>query len=384
MSQQDPTANLSFSHRLKLRRRNWEHRGRNLLLAVLRGILRVEHGKAPNSLGEGAGSLERILLIRTGKALGDVVMACVLVAECRRLFPNARVDFLSRSSAIPLLQAAGVDQTWEFPSNSAHVGKLLKLLGSLRRRKYQMVIACDNPFKSSFTTCCLALWTRAPFRVGFENSESASFLNVRVTPQKGRSMIANLLELLAPFGKIATSAVPRLKPSAEAMQKADGLVPRGISPVLIFIPSHWRKSWPLDLFLGLAEKLIREGEYVLLAWGPKDPRMQDPRVWEWVRKSAGQGTILEPQQLDVFLSVLSRCSLFVSNDCGPYHMAVAVGIPTVGAFISQEACDEFGYHEEGRRISTHVLPNQEGMESVFANCLKIKGKAAKVGVDLKI
>src|SRR5690349_20591392 len=100
MSEHDPTAKLTFSHKLRLFRRNLEHRIRDELVSWLGKMVcpgGETTGESPSSNAkEPPSNVRRVLILRTGKAIGDAVMSLVLVSECRRLFPKARLDFLLR------------------------------------------------------------------------------------------------------------------------------------------------------------------------------------------------------------------------------------------------------------------------------------------------
>ncbi len=367
---------LPWSVRWRLARRNAEHRVRNVLLALLRRVL-VSGANAGASSVESASadehrasSVHRLLLVRTGRAIGDMVMALALLPESRRLFPGARVECLMRENLAPFFQeGSGADEILTFSSRVLWKPlDTFRLLRTLRARRYDLVVACDTPHKSSMTTLCFSLWTGAPVRVGFDNVESRPFLTRTVAAAPGEPMLENLRRLLSPFGTTAPLA-PKLVPSETSRRAAAAFFGGGPAPVIIFAPSHWRKSWPLAAFLRMAGALTARGQRVFLAFGPGDARLDDSSVHEWIANSQGLGVALPPQSPSVWMAMLAGCALFISNDCGPYHLAVAAGARCIAAFLSEDARRDFGYQETGRLAAIHRASPQEMEAEVVATAL---------------
>ncbi|MBI4028213.1 MAG: glycosyltransferase family 9 protein [Verrucomicrobia bacterium] len=381
MPSPDPAAGLPWPQRVRLLRRHWEHRCRNRLLLIFRAFCLRRRGQlgaiSTIHAADCRETIRNILIIRTGKAIGDAIMSLALVPECRRLFPKARVELLLRDRVRPLfVEGAGVDDVLEFrPKFLNYPRAAWNLCRTLRTRRYDLVIACDNPRKSSFTTLCLTLLTRAPLMLGFENDESRGFLNVRVSSRPGETMIANLLGLLSPLGGTLTTSRPRLTPPSRLTGAADALLGADPKPVLIFASNHWRKSWPLDSFLRIASELIRRGHRVMLAFGPGDDRIHSVKTKDWQSCFPEMGSVLHPQPLQHFAAILARCPLFIANDCGPYHLAVAVGARCIGVFVTEEARREFGYDQSGRLAAVHHPVSAEAERVALDIALKFLGGA---------
>jgi ADP-heptose:LPS heptosyltransferase len=305
-------------------------------------------------------------------------MSLVLVPECRKLFPSSRIEILLRESLTSLFQSgAGLDKVLEFnPKFLKRPLQALRLLLHLRKSRYDLVLVCDTPYKSSFTSLCLSRWTRAKYVVAFNNEESVGFANILVNPEPATPMISNLLRLLSPFGATLPLALPSLKCPFEDLDRASLILEGTMTPVLIFVSSHWRKSFPLSFYLDTAASLIREGHHVVLAFGPGDEKCGNLLIQNWIESSCGLGRILSPQKLPIFAAVAAKCRLFISNDCGPYHIAVAVGIPCVAVFRSAEGCRDFGYHYPPRLISMYSNDPVAARESVLKVSLKILNERA--------
>jgi ADP-heptose:LPS heptosyltransferase len=89
-----------------------------------------------------------------------------------------------------------------------------------------------------------------------------------------------------------------------------------------------RKRWPVGNFIELIRLLARDGCRVAIIGGKEDRRSAaaiQSAVPE-VINAAGLFRVGETAAL------LQNCRLFVGNDSGPLHLAVALGLPTLGLF----------------------------------------------------
>jgi heptosyltransferase-2/heptosyltransferase-3 len=108
-------------------------------------------------------------------------------------------------------------------------------------------------------------------------------------------------------------------------ERLDGQLIVGLNPS----GSWYTKRWGLKNFARLGDKLVESYKAkVLLLWGPGE--LQDVRrIQAMMRHPA----IIPPRttlkQLGAFLK---RCSLVVSNDAGPMHLAAILGVPTLGIY----------------------------------------------------
>jgi ADP-heptose:LPS heptosyltransferase len=91
-----------------------------------------------------------------------------------------------------------------------------------------------------------------------------------------------------------------------------------------------RRRWPPGRFLELGRRLVAGlGAHVVLVGGPAD---EDASTW--VARGLGDDCTCLPGRLSLrgTLGALSRCVAFVGNDSGLRHLAMSVGVPTVGLF----------------------------------------------------
>jgi ADP-heptose:LPS heptosyltransferase len=92
------------------------------------------------------------------------------------------------------------------------------------------------------------------------------------------------------------------------------------------------KIWPLERFSKLVDKLIDTYRVKAIVIGGADNRALF--CVEAVKKFMLQEAVFLPNKLNVqqLAALFKKASLFVSNDSGPVHIAVAVNTPVVAIF----------------------------------------------------
>jgi heptosyltransferase-3 len=344
--------------RLPLRRR-FEHACRNTLLRVLRLLLKSR----PQPLAANP-PISKLLIVRTSHNLGDVVMASAMLDECRALFPNATVALLANARLASLFRHHdALDRLFEFHHRwFLHPFDTLKTIRSIRRERFDLAIDCANIGVPSLNNWLLTRLSNATHRVGFQEKGSDAFLTTTVATKFDRHFISVQFHLLTPFASPSAFRLPRLILTSEEKNSAETLLSQCPRPrMIIFVPEPRVKCWRLPVFLKVADALLAQQASVVLAFGPRDPQRESEAVRQFVAQRRNHVTVLPPLGLRPFAATLSQCDLFFSNDCGPMHLAVAVGTPTVSVFLF---ANDFahGYHDGVRHFAVRAETEEQQLE----------------------
>jgi ADP-heptose:LPS heptosyltransferase len=274
----------------------------------------------------------RILLTQP-RRIGDVLMTTPSVRAVRRAFPGARIVYLTEPPAHELFRySSHVDEVW----TSRRHAPLLERLALLRRlRAERFDLAID--FFSNPASAVLTRFSGARRRIGFA-FRGRAWAYTEAVPLPARRQYAALdkAALLAPLGLALESPLPDIplgEPErAYAQNQLQSLGVRPDRPLLALCPVARQpyKVWPVERYAALADGLIeRHGAQILFIWGPgEEPFIAAVRA-------AMHGRALPDYPVPPLLelaALLERCTLFVGNDGGPRHFAIAVGTPTVGIF----------------------------------------------------
>jgi len=113
-------------------------------------------------------------------------------------------------------------------------------------------------------------------------------------------------------------------------RQAFALIGAGEWPILIHPGSGGRsKCWPLSCFLDVARRLGTASMPVCFVVGPVELECWSAAELDAIRAEFPLINAPEPNEL---LGLLAGAKAFVSNDCGPAHLAALVGTPTVTIF----------------------------------------------------
>jgi heptosyltransferase III len=305
-------------------------------------------------------AIRSILIIKL-RAVGDVLLSTVVTPSLRRSFPDARIDFLTEPPSLDILRGnPSLDETLVF---DAATMSGLALIRMVRKRHYDLVIDLfGNP-----RTALVTRLSGAPFRVGFRFRQRAYAYNILVEPRGG--LVHNTQFNLDALEAIGVPVVDRALQFyySEADEEyvrsfASGHLAMGDLVIGINTGGGWyTKRWGLAQYAALADRLIMElSARILLLWGPGQ-RVEAERLQGLMIRAA---TIPPATTLKQLGALLRRCSIVVSNDSGPMHLAAAVGTPVLGIFGPTNPVLQGPY--EGQNMTVQ----KEGLDCLGCNLTK--------------
>jgi ADP-heptose:LPS heptosyltransferase len=114
------------------------------------------------------------------------------------------------------------------------------------------------------------------------------------------------------------------------------------------------KTWPAASFARLADRFSETlGARFLLTGSEAESALGQ----EFESRTAAKGVnLIGKTDLRGAAALLARCSLFVSNDTGPLHMATAVGTPAIDVSLGHVCFRETGPYGEGHYVVEADIP----------------------------
>jgi ADP-heptose:LPS heptosyltransferase len=305
---------------------------------------------------------KKILAIKL-RSLGDTVLMTAPLAQLHRAFPNAQIDVAVLTPWAPLLEnMPGVTRVWTYDrhTHSASRAKAsARLALKLRKEHYDCVVN----FHASPSSAMISFATGAKTRsVHFHGHHDKDRYSTLVVPGKGslKPIIERDMDTVRALGiDILTGLLPQVRPTTSEIQWAQNQIQTSgkSGPVLALGlgASRPTKSWPVDSFVTLAIQWCQKqsGAAVALT-GPDENELatrflqrvdellltEIPDITERskIRSRICCESRFSVRQLSAFLSCVS---LFVGNDSGPKHLAVANGTTTLTLFGPE---DPFEWH----------------------------------------
>lgn len=281
---------------------------------------------------------EKILVLQTS-FLGDVVLTTPLLSELRRRFPSATVTVLCTPQARSLLEGnPDVDEILVDDKRGEGRGwpGLWRRAKDLKRRGFTMAF---SPHKSLRSALLLFL-AGIPCRVGFRQSAGWFFYHRRVDRDPGRHDVERNLSLLRPFGvepgecrrELRVEVDPGARAEVERLLRSSG-VERGGIIFGINPGSVWpTKRWTAEGYAELMVRLKQRYSCALLLFGGPEDRESVARIQE-LSGHAGIDLAGKIALRDLACAV-EWCNVFITNDSGPMHIAVARGVPVVAIFCA--------------------------------------------------
>jgi len=273
-------------------------------------------------------TVRRILIIKL-RAVGDVVLSTIVLKNLRDAFAGVSIEFLTERGGAGILEGNPfLDRIVVYDRERMSGGELIR---AVRGGRYDLVIDLfGNP-----RTALLTRLSGAKYRVGYRFRGRTYAYNFRIEPRG--ATVHNTQFNLDALERIGVPVVDRslhIVPGADAEGRIEEFwnktVPTEKHVVALHSGGGWgSKRWGVDHFAELADALqARFGPLILLPWGPGEER--DVEKMRTTMKSPS--IVPPPTTLLELAALLRRCTLMVSNDSGPMHIAAAMGTPVVGIF----------------------------------------------------
>ncbi|WP_233880510.1 lipopolysaccharide heptosyltransferase I [Paraburkholderia flagellata] len=302
-------------------------------------------------------SVQKILIVRVS-SLGDVVHNMPAIADIRRRYPDAQIDWLVEEGFQSLVELVnGVRRAIPFSLRRWRKGLLSganwREISAFRRalaaEKYDLVIDCQGLIKTAW----VASWARGPL-VGLGNrTDGAGYewpvrffydRSIRIEPrthvvERTRQLVAGALELAPP------SATDDIDFGLDTYRAAQALAGVGLNlpvPYVVFVHATSRadKQWPDQNWIELGQALVRRGASLVLPWGSEAERVTSERL----AREFGEAAIVPPKlPLPAVVGLIDGAAATVGVDTGLVHIAAALKRPTVELYNFATAWRTGGY-----------------------------------------
>jgi ADP-heptose:LPS heptosyltransferase len=284
-----------------------------------------------------------VLLVRPDH-VGDVLLSAPAVALLRASLPDATLTYLVGPwSAAAARHGPSVDEvrSVSFPGFTRRANAnvlapyllLARTAAALRLEHYDAAAILRG---DHWWGALLALAAGIPIRVGTDTPETRPLLTLARQPDAAEpwaeQALATAALLLRALGAEPQDPEPvrqfTIGPAAHVAgvrlwqdhglkaQHVVGIHPSAGAPL---------KSWPLERWAHLADRVVDGGRAVALIGAPDDAKLL-AAIAARMRHSA---VILCGQSLEVSAALYTRCEVVVTVDSGAGHLAAAVGTPTV-------------------------------------------------------
>lgn len=280
----------------------------------------------------------RRILIRSVNWIGDAVLTTPAISSLRRNFPEAKISILAKPWVSEIFKGnPDIDDVILYEESG--LGYRLRLIGDIRRRGFDMAVLFQNAFEAAL----IAFLSGIPIRLGYSTDGRGILLRPSITVRaetKKKHHLEYYLDLLRDAGLSVEGISPVLNLDEVERAWAIDFLKRngwdegkrliGINPGATYGRA---KRWYPERFAFLIDRLMGEGLTAIIFSGPGE----NPIVEE-IKNRVGSKPILSVEGVSVreLSSLIERCSIFISNDTGPMHLASALQVPVVAIFGSTD------------------------------------------------
>lgn len=282
------------------------------------------------------------ILVRATNWLGDAVISIPALREIRRTHPGAEIVILARQWVADLYAREDFcDRILVYENKGQHAGLLgrLRLARLLMRENFDKAILLQNAFDAAI----LAFLARIPVRIGYARDARGVLLTEAVPvpapgviPDHQRFYYIELLRRAGLIDELPECADIRLggveQAAADGRQGwSDRDLPSGpwigVSPGAAFGTA---KRWLPERFTAAATELAEQLDANIVVFGSP----AEAELAESIAEQAGPRahSLAGKTTLSEFIELAATCSVYLTNDSGPMHVAAALGLPTVAIF----------------------------------------------------
>jgi heptosyltransferase-1 len=279
--------------------------------------------------------VKKILIIKTS-SLGDVVHNFPALADLRRRFPHAAVDWVVEEAYAPLVRMnAGVRkaipvavrrwrrklfgaQTWR------EIADWRRVLGE---ESYDAVIDTQGLLKSAVLAAA-ATGRRHGFDAASARERAAArFYDVAHHVQRRLHAVERNRELVA-----ASLGYRVDEPLEYGLQGLAGADTQSREVVFLHSTSRADKHWPEERWIALGRLLERLGLDIVLPWGDEADRARSERI----RASLSRASVPPALGMEGITQMLAGARAVAGVDTGLVHLSAALGKPVAAIYCATD------------------------------------------------
>lgn len=331
----------------------------------------VAHTPQAARAREALGQAKRIVILTKFRFMGDTIVAAPFFAQLRRHYPHADITLLTAPAVVTAF------------TNCPHLDRILpvdmrdrsrwqhskELYNMLREGDYQAGFLLNRSLH-----CAVTCWAaHLPVRIGYINEFRRPFLTVPIPYFFDRNEVDCHLDMLRAIGLPARDALPDLWMTEQEKEHARELLREhgwsGARPLIAVQPGSNDapiREWGAERFARVAETLAKEtGGQIVLMGGP-DERPTAERTARALQTPPID--LVGKLPLREALAAIGQADLWLGNDTGLLHAAVAQRVASVGMFGPNKVV-RWGY-DAPRHRSLVVFPEEPARDdAAVRRCL---------------
>lgn len=298
---------------------------------------------------------EKILVIQTA-FLGDAVLTLPMIQKLKENFFESSISVLCIPSTKELFECSPVvDEVivYDKKGGQKSILSFFNLIRLIRQKRFNRIYSPHRSFRTSL----IVLLSGSPYTTGFDKA-SFSFVYKRSVKYLNESHeVARNLELIGiNTAEIDWKILPIIDIPEVVQKKIKNLYSNlNTKKIAAVAPaSVWNtKVYPEKYFIKLINYLVSQNYFVVLIAGNEDAEQCQTIINQFsssVTSFAGSLSVIESIEL------LKHCSVLITNDSAPTHLAMIADIPALTIYCSTiPAFGFYPYNKKSQYISYNDL-----------------------------
>lgn len=278
------------------------------------------------------------LLIIKLSSLGDIILSTPALRAIREKFPRHKISFLvGEESKDLLLECPYIDELLVVNLKNKDKGLkgLLNVSRVLRKKNFDLVIDLQNNRSSHL----LSFLTFSLERYGYDNGKFGSLLNHRIPDERpALDPVTHQFRILKMLGIDLKDNRLELWPSKDDEEHMDNFLSKEwlsagqkIIGINISASKRWlTKCWPRANIARLCDELGLRNIRVVVTGTQGD--LQEANALSSLVKNTKIINACGKTSVNQLAVLIKCCSLYISADSSPLHIAASQGVPVVAFF----------------------------------------------------
>lgn len=287
------------------------------------------------------------ILIILPNWLGDAIMATPAIELLAKYYPGAKFTFVGSFVSIealkyhPLCERVIVDETKNAPSRLVATYKLAKSLG-----QFSLAITFRNQPHSSL----LLRFTNTVLCIAKSSWHSKLLLSHTPTISSKQHLVEQYAELAMINSDEFDKEIPPLQLYIDANKFEKPTL--GINAGATYGSA---KRWYPERFAEVASHFSTEYDIIIFG-GPNEVEMSQEIEDSLIKLKVTNYTNLAGKtNIKELCANIGACSLFITNDSGPMHIAAAYQVPTVAIFGPTKYKETSQWKNKKSKIVRHEM-----------------------------
>lgn len=300
------------------------------------------------------------IIVKMPNWLGDAVMATPILADLRKKWPKSKITAMCQSNIASLYNVdPNINEIFSYtkPSGWIHRTGHIDVIEPLRLGEYDLGVLLTNSFSSAYW-----FWRgKVKDRLGYAMGLRKFLLTIPVSKPPSiekQHLVLTYKELLLPLNIPISKTQPKLYLSLEEKYFAEELLSSyGISKNMTVVGINpgaaygSAKCWLPERFEEVTRKLLEKPDLFVVYFGDLNGKALVDKICLKMPKRvinlAGKTKLRE------LMALINACTVFLTNDSGPMHIASALEVPLLALFGSTNEI-KTGPYNGGRVIHKHV------------------------------